>query len=239
LKKHFLTSHADAVDKEQIDSLVSISERRVTFSKPKQCPFCNDILDNLKAFDKHVSKHLVEIALFALPGEDEENEDKEEEEGSEEDEDSEGRKRDEGYGENEESEEDEEQFGIAKDGEDDGKNLEDLDQESVSGARLPRDDTGEREAYTEPHQGQPGTGASDEFEWDVNSELDPELALALKMSYELEKEEKAKEESERGKLPQQQPQYSPNYPPPQPAASTILRLRQILETIVGGYQKMA
>lgn len=53
--------------------------------------------------------------------------------------------------------------------------------------------------------GEGGAGASNDFEFGVNPELDPELALALRMSYEeekarLEKEKKDKEDSEKEKL---------------------------------------
>jgi 26S proteasome regulatory subunit N10 len=53
--------------------------------------------------------------------------------------------------------------------------------------------------------GEGGAGASNDFEFGVNPELDPELALALRMSFEeekarVEKEKKAKEESEKEKL---------------------------------------
>ncbi|QDS68374.1 hypothetical protein FKW77_010741 [Venturia effusa] len=50
--------------------------------------------------------------------------------------------------------------------------------------------------------GEGGAGASNDFEFGVNPELDPELALALRMSFEeeqarVEKEKKAKEEKEK------------------------------------------
>jgi 26S proteasome regulatory subunit N10 len=53
--------------------------------------------------------------------------------------------------------------------------------------------------------GDAGASGSNDFEFGVNPELDPELALALRMSYEeekarVEKEKKAKEESEKEKL---------------------------------------
>jgi len=78
--------------------------------------------------------------------------------------------------------------------------------------------------------GDAGASGSNDFEFGVNPELDPELALALRMSYEeekarVEKEKKAKEESEKEKLEgipeadEKQPLLDPSGEPSEGGAS--------------------
>jgi len=77
---HLSSLHPNVTDKDQVD----MCERRVDPMVQKTCPLCDEVLGSLKLFHKHVGKHLVEVALFALR-DDNEDESGGENEGEEDD----------------------------------------------------------------------------------------------------------------------------------------------------------
>jgi len=54
------------VNKDQFDALIDMCERKISASTERNCPLCNENLVTLGLFEKHVAKHLVEVALFTL-----------------------------------------------------------------------------------------------------------------------------------------------------------------------------
>lgn len=58
----YLKSYLHAAVKDQVD----LCERTADPTAPKDCPLCNETLGSSKPFHKHVAKHLVEVALFTL-----------------------------------------------------------------------------------------------------------------------------------------------------------------------------
>lgn len=80
IKRHILDAHSEAASSTSVDALSSLGEKPRPFEQDVTCPLCNVELQSITEYSKHVGKHLVDIALFALPSgevDDEETSDKE------------------------------------------------------------------------------------------------------------------------------------------------------------------
>lgn len=80
IKSHILDAHSDAVSSTSLDALSSLGEKPRPLNQEVTCPLCHMELHSITEYAKHVGKHLVDIAVFALPSrevDDEEISDKE------------------------------------------------------------------------------------------------------------------------------------------------------------------
>lgn len=80
IKSHILDVHSGAVSSTSLDTLSSLGEKPRPLNQEVMCPLCHVELQSINEYAKHVGKHLVDIALFALPSgevDDEETSDKE------------------------------------------------------------------------------------------------------------------------------------------------------------------
>ena len=82
-KGHLLRKHADKVTDAQLPAIVNVSQRPVTRISAKDCPFCDEWDQSLRAanpqigdvaltvsvtqFRYHLANHLEQLALFSLP----------------------------------------------------------------------------------------------------------------------------------------------------------------------------
>lgn len=80
IKSHILDAHSGAVSSTSLETLSSLGEKPRPLNQEVMCPLCHAELQSINEYAKHVGKHLVDIALFALPSgevDDEETSDKE------------------------------------------------------------------------------------------------------------------------------------------------------------------
>ncbi|KAI0147030.1 hypothetical protein GGR57DRAFT_282123 [Xylariaceae sp. FL1272] len=67
LQNHFAESHPAAVPPDEISGVLDSSERKRAQATRTECPLCMEKLESLKQYQKHVGRHQVDLALFALP----------------------------------------------------------------------------------------------------------------------------------------------------------------------------
>lgn len=67
IRSHILAAHSGVSSSTSLDTLCSLGERPRPFNQEVTCPLCHVKLQSITEYAKHVGKHLVDIALFALP----------------------------------------------------------------------------------------------------------------------------------------------------------------------------
>ncbi|KAJ2983178.1 hypothetical protein NUW58_g6294 [Xylaria curta] len=67
-RQHIVSIHGSATDME-LDALIARCGRTQSLSPsaPVECPFCQDKLNSVREYQRHVGRHQVDLALFALP----------------------------------------------------------------------------------------------------------------------------------------------------------------------------
>ena len=69
--QHLKSAHRSNLQPQLLDDSVPQSESQVTTSvTSSHCPLCRESLQSATLFQRHVARHLQELALFALPGQD-------------------------------------------------------------------------------------------------------------------------------------------------------------------------
>ncbi|KID97744.1 transcription factor Cys6, partial [Metarhizium majus ARSEF 297] len=67
LKRHVQEAHSDIVSTGDLNASIARNERMKPLDAKTECPLCRESLDSIKQYQQHVGKHLVDLALFALP----------------------------------------------------------------------------------------------------------------------------------------------------------------------------
>ncbi|KAH7126101.1 hypothetical protein EDB81DRAFT_663785 [Dactylonectria macrodidyma] len=67
MKHHLKYAHAAASESAHLDSLLSLCEMLKLVNESENCPLCNESLQTLKHYLRHVGRHQEDLALFALP----------------------------------------------------------------------------------------------------------------------------------------------------------------------------
>ncbi|KAJ3541543.1 hypothetical protein NM208_g4558 [Fusarium decemcellulare] len=77
LKYHLSQKHLQTATEEHLSAISALAKKPTPESLAKECPLCHHKTTGLKAYVKHVGRHLEELALFALPSVDNYNQDTE------------------------------------------------------------------------------------------------------------------------------------------------------------------
>ncbi|KAJ3544771.1 hypothetical protein NM208_g2880 [Fusarium decemcellulare] len=76
-KEHINKAHPGAISTSHLESMISLSARPAQVEDGISCPMCRDKLYSVKEYQRHVGRHQEQLALFALPSiqsqDDEEN----------------------------------------------------------------------------------------------------------------------------------------------------------------------
>lgn len=67
LKRHVQDIHSDIISTGGLNASIARNERMKPLDAKTECPLCRETLDSIKEYRQHVGKHLVDLALFALP----------------------------------------------------------------------------------------------------------------------------------------------------------------------------
>lgn len=68
LRQHITSTHGPKTRIELDTMLVKCSRARsISPSSPVECAFCQDALASVQEYQRHVGRHQVDLALFALP----------------------------------------------------------------------------------------------------------------------------------------------------------------------------
>lgn len=67
LRVHITRKNLPGASLEQIQALTSLAKRPATENAPNWCPICKHPISDFEIYIKHVSSHLEQLALFALP----------------------------------------------------------------------------------------------------------------------------------------------------------------------------
>lgn len=68
MRQHITSIHGPATEME-LDAMIARCGqiRSLSPSSPIECPFCKDMLESVQQYQRHVGRHQVDLALFALP----------------------------------------------------------------------------------------------------------------------------------------------------------------------------
>ncbi len=68
LRQHITRIHGSKTDME-LDAMIARCgrTRSISPSSPVECPLCQDALESVQQYQRHVGRHQVDLALFALP----------------------------------------------------------------------------------------------------------------------------------------------------------------------------
>lgn len=80
IRSHILDAHSEAALSTSLETLSSLGEKPRPLNQEVMCPLCHVELRSITEYAKHVGKHLVDIALFALPSGKVDDEEKNDEE---------------------------------------------------------------------------------------------------------------------------------------------------------------
>ncbi|KAF5546497.1 zinc finger transcription factor ace1 [Fusarium mexicanum] len=91
MKQHLTQKHLGMTELTHLESLLTMCERPRSENEPTGCPLCNERQSSFKQYQRHVGRHQEDLALFALPkleneeesGSEEEEEDEEKKSGDE------------------------------------------------------------------------------------------------------------------------------------------------------------
>ncbi|KAH7310916.1 hypothetical protein B0I35DRAFT_439884 [Stachybotrys elegans] len=67
LKQHLQKAHPDIGSSGDLHAIIERCERRRRLDEKTDCQLCGETLDSIKQYQRHVGKHQVDLALFALP----------------------------------------------------------------------------------------------------------------------------------------------------------------------------
>jgi len=67
LIRHIQESHALLSSGSDLNTLAQLCKRPAPWAQDTQCPFCLQCLESVKVYARHVGWHQIELALFALP----------------------------------------------------------------------------------------------------------------------------------------------------------------------------
>ncbi|KAF4462042.1 transcription factor [Fusarium albosuccineum] len=67
LRNHLSQQHLPMATEEHLDAISTLGNKSIADCVANECPFCLHNTSGLKAYIKHVGRHLEQIALFALP----------------------------------------------------------------------------------------------------------------------------------------------------------------------------
>ena len=67
LKLHLQNLHPDIASEKNLDAIIARSERKKPLDEETECELCGENLGSIKQYQRHVGKHQVDLALFALP----------------------------------------------------------------------------------------------------------------------------------------------------------------------------
>ena len=66
-KKHIISEHPDMASLSHMDNLVGLGVQRIDSSSGLSCPLCPEKFGSIKQYQRHVGRHQEQLALFALP----------------------------------------------------------------------------------------------------------------------------------------------------------------------------
>jgi len=68
LRHHITSTHGSKTELE-LDAIIARCSRTRTPSRssPTNCPLCQEKIESVQKYQKHVGRHLVDLSLFALP----------------------------------------------------------------------------------------------------------------------------------------------------------------------------
>ncbi|KAI1741245.1 hypothetical protein F4680DRAFT_416205 [Xylaria scruposa] len=66
LRQHITKVHGSKTEME-LDTVITRCGRSMPPSSPIECPLCQDALESVQQYQRHVGRHQVDLALFALP----------------------------------------------------------------------------------------------------------------------------------------------------------------------------
>ncbi|KAI3328087.1 hypothetical protein HD806DRAFT_549919 [Xylariaceae sp. AK1471] len=66
-KSHVAQSHSGALPPTQVDALIELGTQPLNMQSGLLCPLCCEAMNSIKEYQRHVGRHQVQLALFALP----------------------------------------------------------------------------------------------------------------------------------------------------------------------------
>ncbi|KAL6914674.1 hypothetical protein FSST1_012434 [Fusarium sambucinum] len=66
-RNHVRKVHPDAFSSSQLDAMIDLSARPTREDESVSCPLCKETLSSMKDYRRHVGRHQEQLALFALP----------------------------------------------------------------------------------------------------------------------------------------------------------------------------
>ncbi|KAK4182850.1 hypothetical protein QBC35DRAFT_478707 [Podospora australis] len=67
MRRHLVDCHSNSVRLEQVDDMVDRNEKSKPLTSASKCPLCHQQLNSAKEYARHVGGHQRDLALFALP----------------------------------------------------------------------------------------------------------------------------------------------------------------------------
>ncbi|RYP19184.1 hypothetical protein DL765_003499 [Monosporascus sp. GIB2] len=67
LRQHLQKLHSDIASGGDLNAIIARSERKKPLDEKTECQLCKETLESIKQYQRHVGKHQVDLALFALP----------------------------------------------------------------------------------------------------------------------------------------------------------------------------
>ncbi|KAL7936009.1 hypothetical protein V8C35DRAFT_296599 [Trichoderma chlorosporum] len=65
--EHIHKCHPDTIPENQFEAVVSLSARSIQVENGILCPICQERLESVKKYQRHVGRHQEQLAIFALP----------------------------------------------------------------------------------------------------------------------------------------------------------------------------
>ncbi|OBS22578.1 hypothetical protein FPOA_08914 [Fusarium poae] len=66
-QSHVRKAHPDAFSSSQLDAMIDLSAKPTREDESVSCPMCKETLSSVKDYQRHVGRHQEQLALFALP----------------------------------------------------------------------------------------------------------------------------------------------------------------------------
>ncbi|KFA54857.1 hypothetical protein S40293_10134 [Stachybotrys chartarum IBT 40293] len=67
MRRHLYSVHARISNSVPLDGLLSVCEWSKPLNSATRCPLCDEVLNSFKSYQQHVGRHQEDLALFALP----------------------------------------------------------------------------------------------------------------------------------------------------------------------------
>lgn len=72
---HVTRDHLTSPDNQDLTTLLEVCARPMAFKSGFECPLCREHLGSIAVYKRHVGRHQEQLALFALPSQDEQDQD--------------------------------------------------------------------------------------------------------------------------------------------------------------------